>query len=60
VLCGIAVWLLFTTDVGLSGRLRHTVIGLAIAGVLYSVSQVRPPGRVNADSPSYPVDTVQR
>jgi predicted Zn-dependent peptidase len=60
VLCGIAVWLLFTTDVGLSGRLRHTVIGLAIAGVLYSVSQVRAPGRVNADSPSYPVDTVQR
>jgi len=60
VLSGIAVWLLFTTDLGLPGRLGHTVIGLALLGVLYSLSQVRPPARVNPDSPSYPVDTVQR
>ncbi|HEY0403074.1 MAG TPA: hypothetical protein VGD09_13730 [Blastococcus sp.] len=42
-LCGIAVWLLFTTDLGLHDRLLHTVTGLAIIGLAYSVWNVRPP-----------------
>ena len=44
VVCGIALWLLATADVGLHGRLLHTVTGLAALGLLYSGWQVRPRG----------------
>jgi hypothetical protein len=47
---GIAVWLLATADVGLDGRLLHTVTGLAVLGLLYSGWQVRPPRGEEADA----------
>ena len=58
--CAVALWVVLTVDLGLHDRLQHTVVGLPLVGVLYSVWQVRPPTRVTPDSPSYPVDTVQR
>ena len=58
VLCGIAVWLLFRADLGLHGRLLHTVTGLAIVGLLYAVWNVRPPQRDEPAEVRRPADVT--